>query len=157
MTRGSLTVIAAFLLCVGVNYPLHAQGRKAKREARNTESEKPKNVAGGVTFQVVKPFEATYEATLNYLKREGHTIDSADKDIGQIITAIDIKGGYSQTGTRVQLTLIKDKEAQTTVRVAVTKQKRKKALQTEPWSDPKVDAEESTALAEAVKAAVSTP
>lgn len=154
-TIGLLPVVV-ILLSGWVVAPLQAQGRKARKEARLAESEKPKNVSGGVTFKANQSFEKTYEVVLNHLKREGHTIDSADKDVGQIITAIDIKGGYSQTGTRIQITLIKDSETQTTVRVAVTKQKRKKALQTEPWSDPKVDNDESTTVADAIKAALPT-
>jgi hypothetical protein len=41
--------------------------------------------------------------------------------------------GYSQTGSRIIVTLIKDNGSQTSIRV-VPKQKRKKLLQTEPLS-----------------------
>jgi len=107
-----------------------------------------------VTFQNAVAIDKTYEAVLNHLKRQGQTIESADKEVGQIITAMDITGGYSQTGTRIQITFIKDSDTQTTVRVAVTKQKRKKALQVEPWSDPKVDEQESSKVAEEIKGAL---
>ena len=65
-----------------------------------------------------------------------------------------ITGGYSQTGTRVQVTLIKDTDTATTVKVAVTEQKWKKLLQTEPWSDPKVNDKESAKTADQIKAAL---
>jgi len=132
------------------------QSRRQRREARVAESAQIRNVPGGVTFQNPGPFNKTYDITLNHLKRQGYTIDSADKDVGQIITAMDIKGGYSQTGTRIQVTLIKDSDTQTTVRVAVTQQKRKKLLQTEPWSDPKMDNEQSSRVAGEIKAALKT-
>lgn len=125
-----------------------------KREAKLAESAQPKNVKGGVTFQVSVPYDKAYDDALNYLKRQSYTIDSADKETGQIITAMDITGKHSQTGTRVQITCIKDNDAQTSIRVAVTEQKRKKLLQTEPWSDPKVNDEASSKTANDLKAAI---
>jgi uncharacterized surface anchored protein len=126
----------------------------AKREAKVAESEKPRNVKGGTTFQVSVTYDKPYDGALNFLKRQGYTIDSAAADTGQIITAIDIKGGYSQTGTRIQVTCIKDDDAKTSVRVLVTEQKRKKLLQTEPWSDPKADEAESAKIADQIKAVI---
>jgi hypothetical protein len=111
-------------------------------------------VAGGVTFQSPISVEKTFDALVNELKREGHDIDRADRDAGQIITAMEITGGYSQTGTRIIVTLIKDSESQATVRVVMAKQKRKKLLQTEPWSDPKADDKESQKAADALKSAL---
>ncbi|MGO9239700.1 MAG: hypothetical protein ACLQBJ_02730 [Bryobacteraceae bacterium] len=146
-----LVLASVAILVAGCAHPLRGQGRHDRKVA---ESDRPKNVAGGVTFQVNDAYDNSYDIALNYLKRGGHTIDSADKDVGQIITAIEITGGYSQTGTRIQVTLIKDSDTQTSVRVAVTKQKRKKALQAEPWSDPKVDDAESTTVADALKMAI---
>jgi hypothetical protein len=43
--------------------------------------------------------------------------------------------------------LIKDSDIQTSVRIAVTVQKRKKLLQTEPWSDPKIDDQQTAKAA----------
>jgi hypothetical protein len=100
------------------------------------------------------PYDKAYDDALNYLKRQSYTIDSADKETGQIITAMDITGKHSQTGTRVQITCIKDNDAQTSIRVAVTEQKRKKLLQTEPWSDPKVNDEASSKTANDLKATI---
>ena len=130
----------------------------AQRQERKTEeqadSEKIQNVSGGVTFQQASAMEKTYDDLLNYVKREGLTIDSASKETGQIVTAIDVTGKYHQIGTRVYLTVIKSSETETSVRVAVSEQKRYKALQTEPWSSPKVNAEKSSELSEKIKAAI---
>jgi hypothetical protein len=100
------------------------------------------------------PYDKAYDAALNYMKRQSYTIDSADKETGQIITAMDVTGKHSQTGTRVLITCIKDSDSQTSIRVAVTEQKRKKLLQTEPWSDPKVNDEASSKTANDLKAAI---
>ena len=130
----------------------------AQRQERKTEeqadSEKIQNVSGGVTFQQASAMDKTYDDLLNYVKREGLTIDSASKETGQIVTAIDVTGKYHQIGTRVYLTVMKSSETETSVRVAVTEQKRYKALQTEPWSSPKVNAEKSSELSEKIKAAI---
>lgn len=130
----------------------------AQRQERKTEeqadSEKIQNVSGGVTFQQASAMDKTYDDLLNYVKREGLTIDSASKETGQIVTAIDVTGKYHQIGTRVYLTVIKSSETETSVRVAVSEQKRYKALQTEPWSSPKVNAEKSSELSEKIKAAI---
>ena len=134
--------------------PADAQSRKERKAAKLEESAKPKKVSVGETFQASCRYDRAYDVVLNFLKRKEHMIDSADKETGQIITSIDIEGGYSQTGTRIQITLIKDSDTATTLRVAVTKQKRKKLLQTEPWSDPKVDDDQSKKMAEDVKAAL---
>jgi hypothetical protein len=130
--------------------------RHAKKDAAIDESAQPKNVKGGTTFQAAVPYDRAYDAVLNHLKRQGYAIESAGKDTGQIITAMDIKGGYSQTGTRVQVTCIKDSDTQTSIRVAVTEQKRKKLLQTEPWGDPKVNAQSSATVADEIKSAISS-
>lgn len=127
--------------------------RKAEEQA---DSEKIQNVSGGVTFQQASAMDKTYDDLLNYVKREGLTIDSASKETGQIVTAIDVTGKYHQIGTRVYLTVIKSSETETSVRVAVSEQKRYKALQTEPWSSPKVNAEKSSELSEKIKAAIKT-
>jgi hypothetical protein len=143
----------ALLLATG---PRAYGQRHARKEAANAESAAPRSVKGGATFQVPVAYEKAYEGILNHLKRQGYSLDVADRDAGQLVTAMDIKGGYSQTGTRVQVTCIKDSDAQTSVRVAVTEQKRKKLLQVEPWGDPKVNEEASAKLAEEFKSAISS-
>jgi len=52
------------------------------------------------------------------------------------------------------LTFIKESDTATSIRVAVTQQKRKKALQAEPWGEPKVNADESSKIADELKPAL---
>ncbi len=130
-----------------------AQNRTQRKQAKIEESAKAKNVAGGVKVEAQKSYQDAYEAMLNWVKRAAYTIDSADKETGVITTAMTITGGYSQTGTRLMLTLIKDSDTATTVKVLVTEQKRKKLLATEPWSDPKVNDKETEKIADLLKAA----
>ena len=147
-----LSLLAA--MCLFVALPANAQYHE-KKEERLEASGAPQAVSGGVKIQIAKSYEETYEKTLNYLKKSDYSIESADKDTGQIVTAMSIKGGYTQTGTRVHAIFIKDSDTVTTVRIVVTDQKRKKLLQTEPWGDPKVNDSESQRIAGEVKAALS--
>jgi hypothetical protein len=128
--------------------------RHERHQAVAEESSKPISVSGGPTFQILRPYGDAFDATLNYLKKQGYNIDSASQEIGQIITAITVKGGWHQTDTRVMVTLIKDSESATTLRVAVTEQKRYKALQTELWGEPKVNNGRSNDLADQLKSAL---
>lgn len=149
-TKLSLIVITLF----SVNCMAVSQGRHEKREAKLEESAKPRSVTGGSAFQIDMAYDKAYETVLNYLKKQDYTIDSASRETGQIVTAMVVTGGYSQTGTRVYVTLAKENETSTTIKVAVSEQKRKKLLQTEPWGDPKVNADRSSKLADEVKAAL---
>lgn len=155
MVRNALVVAGLVAVCAGLMVPgANAGSRRERRQAAIEESAKPRTVAGAETFQVTVPYDQAYETVLNFLKRRDHAIESASKETGQIFTSLVITGGYRQTGTRVQAVLIKDSDAASTIKVAVTTQKRFKALQTEPWSDPKIDPEQSRALAEELKAAL---
>jgi hypothetical protein len=151
-----LKVFIAILICSTSAQTIVGQSRAEKKQAKLEESAKPKNVAGGVKFHVQKSYQDTYEALLNWVKRADYTIEGADKETGIITTAMTITGGYSQTGTRLILTLIKDSDTATTVKVVVTEQKRKKLLATEPWSDPKVNDKETEKIADQVKVTVSS-
>jgi hypothetical protein len=142
-------LLSSFVFCV----PTLAQSHE-KKEANLDQSGKPQAVSGGVKTQVSKPLADIYEKALNYLKKADYMIDSADKEAGQIVTSIVVTGGYHQTGTRIYVILIKDSELETTVRVAVTEQKRYKALQTEPWGDPKVNDKESQRISNELKATI---
>lgn len=143
-----VAVTASFVM--GGNPLSGGQGRAERKQAQAEESAKPKAVSGGVTFQRNAPYDKTFEDVLNFLKKQGYGIDSASKDAGTIFTEISIKGGWKQTGTRVNVTLIKDSDTATSVRVAVTEQKRYKAAQTEPWGDPKVNDEKSSQIADSL-------
>ncbi len=87
---------------------------------------------------------------MNELKKEGLSIESASADAG-IKTALVVSGRYHQTGTYIEVQFSKDDNTHTTVRVSVFEQTRYKALKTEPWSEPKVNAEASGALVARVK------
>jgi hypothetical protein len=115
------------------------------------DSAKPVAVSGGQSFDVNKPFDAVFEASVTYLKKKNYTVESASKDAGQITTAMTVTGGWRQMGTRVEVSLIKQSDAVTTVKVAVTEQHRYNALQVEPWDDPKVNGDVSAALAADMK------
>lgn len=111
-----------------------------------------RSVSGGTTFEVAAPYDAVFDALVNNLKRSGLTLDAASRDAGQIATALEITGGWKQTGKRTVIALLKDSPTQTSVRIAVTIQKRYKGLQTEPWGDPKVDENASADTAAKIKA-----
>lgn len=148
-------VIVSF--CVGLSPSTLGQSRRERREQQVEESEKPRKVSGGESFQVNMPYDKTYDAVLNFLKKQDYRIEEASKETGQITTAIEVSGTWRQTGKRVLVTFIKESDAATTVKVAVTKQKRWKAAQTEPWGDPKVDGKESAQLVEQIKTAHGAP
>lgn len=145
--KKSITVTAVALF-VATAQLVSAQGFHQKQEAKRAASAAPQSVAGGAMLQTAVSMEEAFNSAVNELKRQGYILESVDKDAGQIMTAMVIKGGYSQTGTRVIVTFIKNDNDMTTVRVAVTEQKRKKALQAEPWSDPKVDMAASTTVSQ---------
>ena len=130
------------------------QGRHERHMAQVEESAKPTSVAGGVSFQDAASYNKTFDDVVTFLKKQGYTIDSASKDAGTIFTSISIKGHWRQTGTRVNVSLIRESENVTSVRVAVTEQKRYKALQTEPWGSPKVNKTKSSALSDKMKSAL---
>jgi hypothetical protein len=94
--------------------------------------------------------DAVYQAVLNQLKKDGAEIESASKDSG-IKTAVQVTGKYRQTGSYLEVTFISDGDSETTVRVAAYEEKRYKALNTEPWSTPKVVTEKSEAEAAKLK------
>ncbi len=93
----------------------------------------------------------TYEAVLNEVKKEGLSVDSASKAAG-IKTATNVSGHYHQTGEHLEIQFIQDGSNGTTVRVTAVKQTRYKALNTEPWSSPKVDPKQSQEAADKIKA-----
>jgi len=155
MSRKIVVSLCILTACVGLAPPLRAlQSRDERKAAQAAEAEAPQSVGGGATFERSAPADQTYDDLLNWAKREGYVLTSASRETGQIVTEIQVAGSYRQTGTRVYLTTIKDGDAKTTVRVAVSEQKRFKALQTEPWGTPKVNADKSRDLAKKIQAAI---
>jgi hypothetical protein len=137
-------------VCLLAALPAIAQYHEKTME-RHEASGNIQGIVGGIKISVAKPYDEIYEKTLNYLKKNDYAIESASKETGQIATQMTVKGGYTQTGTRVYAILIKDSDSSTTVRVAVSEQKRKKLLQADPWSDAKVNEKESQRIADELK------
>jgi hypothetical protein len=102
------------------------------------------------SFSHAADLDSVYQAVLNQLKKDGAEIESASKDAG-IKTAVAVSGHYKQTGSYLEVTFIADSPSQTTVRVAAFEEKRYKGLKTEPWSTPKVNAQQSEAEAAKLK------
>lgn len=129
-----------------------AQSRHERKVQQVADSGAPQNVPGGVSFKASVSFATAMDAVVNKLKREGHAIERADRDAGEVASVMEITGGYSQTGTRILISFIKDSDTETTIRVVVTKQKRKKLLQTEPWGAAKANEAESRREADVLEA-----
>jgi hypothetical protein len=104
----------------------------------------------GATISRSADLDTVYQAVLNQVKKDGAEIESASKDAG-IKTAVTVTGHYKQTGSYLEITFISDSPSQTSVRVAAYEEKRYKGLKTEPWSTPKVNAEQSEAEAAKLK------
>ena len=130
------------------------KGLHAKIEARKKESEKPKAITGAVELQVTKSFDQAFEKTVNWVNKNDFQIDPENtrKEIGQITTTIvQVDGGYSQAGTRLRVTVIKEDDNNTTLKVLVEKLSRKKLFGAEPWSNPKVDLEQTQKVVDQMK------
>lgn len=140
------SAIFVFFACPFMLDSLMAQ-RHERKQAELERSAQARPVEGGITFQIAVLLDKCFEAVVDIFKRDGHEIESANKDAGTIVTAMEIAGKHSQTGTRYHVKFFKDSDTVSSIRVAVTVQKRKKLLQTEPWSDPKVDADQSAKAA----------
>jgi hypothetical protein len=149
-----LLLAVPFVIATFTTDPSAAQSRHERKAKELEESAQPKALAGGVNFHTPLSIDQCFETVLNHLKRQGHDVEIADKDAGRIVTAMKIAGRHSQTGTRILVILIKDTDTKTSVRVAVSAQKRKKLLMTEPWSDPKLDEAESATVARQLQEAL---
>jgi hypothetical protein len=153
MVKGSTALLAGRLILAIAICGLMVSSRAGEQSGKAADSSQP-DTAGSATFTDPSGPERVFAVALEYLKKQGYTIDSADKTVGQINTAMDIKGGFTQTGTTVQVTLIKDSDTQTTVRVTVKTQRRVKGSKEHPWRDIKIDPKESSRIAEELKAAL---
>ena len=145
----SLVGLAAFSLTPS----MFALSHEAREQAI-ADSGKPVAVSGGVKFKVPLAYDEVFVAVVTVLKKADANIALADKDTGVIATEIVITGGWKQTGTRTVVSLIRDTPTQTIVKVCVTTQKRYKAIQTEPWSDPVLDKAQTGPAAAAIKTVV---
>ena len=157
-----LFLTAVFVASTGGGTSAQAQNRKEKQDARLAESEKPRVVAGGVSFLVSLPSDKAFDAAVRYFQTHDVALDeSSKKEIGQLTTALRIVdvGGFrnNNKGYRTYVTFIRESDSTTTVKVKVTEQQRTKHLQAEPWTDPKVLDKETAETADQLKAALTTP
>ncbi len=155
-----VTIVALFVTITG--NPAQAQNRKAKKEARLAESEKPREVPGGVSFVANMAADKAFDLAVRYFQTHDAALDeSSKKELGQLTTALRIVdvGGLrnNNKGYRTYLTFIRDGDSTTTVKVKVTEQQRTKHLQAEPWTDPKVLDKETIETADQLKAALTRP
>ena len=147
MKKPYLTIAA---LALTIPLTLHAQ-RHERKEAAIAESGAVHSVSGGTTIQIPGAYDKVFDGLVTYLKKSGSSLDLASRDSGEIATAMEIAGGWKQTGRRTVISVIKDTATSTSIRIAVTVQSRYKALQTEPWSDPKLDNKASDAAAQKIQ------
>ena len=150
-------VIVAFLTMIASTSA--AQSRKEKDAARLADSEKPREVPGGTSFEVHMPADRAFDAAVKYFQTHDTALDeSSKKDLGQLTTAMRIVdvGGFrnNNKGYRTYVTFIRNDESSTTVKVKVTEQQRTKHLQAEPWTDPKILEKETADTAAELKAAM---
>ena len=143
--------LAVLVLAVSTPSTLTAQAHD-RREAAIAESGTVHAVSGGTTIQIPGPYDKVFDGLVTYLKKTGYAIDSASRDSGEMATSLEITGGWRETGRRTVISVIKDTADSTSLRVAITEQKRYKGLATEPWSDPKVDDKASKAAAQKIQA-----
>jgi hypothetical protein len=145
--RGGLVLVIVALLTACVLAGCQSAGVAPRPDVQ------PKPAAVSDAFQIKNmPADRVFELDLSFLKRQDRVIEAAGKDMGQITTALAFSGGWKQTGTRVRVTLIKDSDTETTVKVAVMEQTRWKAIQSEPWGDPVLNPEKSARLAHDIRA-----
>ncbi len=152
-----VTIMALFVTIIET--PTQAQNRKEKKEARLAESEKPRNVPGGVSFVASMPADKAFDAAVKHFQTHDVALDeSSKKELGQLVTAMRIVdvGGFrnNNKGYRTYVTFIRESDSTTTVKVKVTEQQRTKHLQAEPWTDPKVLEKETAETADQLKTAL---
>lgn len=109
------------------------------RKLQQAEAAKTIIVKGATPITVSADYPSTFDSVIKAYQKADDPVVIADRDAGLVATEITITGGWRQTGTRTVVTFIKESDQETTVKVAVTTQKRYKAIQVEPWSDPVLD------------------
>lgn len=125
-------------------------------EAAVAESAKPQAVAGGEKFTVPLSYEKAFEALTTALQKADYNLAEGNKDLGMIATVLTVQGKLKQTGTRVIVSLIRDSEASTIVKVVVTQQTRVKTPVTYagPWGLAVANEAKSTEVAATLKTAL---
>lgn len=121
-----------------------------KRKAEAAKQVPPPSVAQ--SFLAPMTYDKVYDETLTFLKKNDYVIESANKETGQITTVITQETtSWKQTGSRVTVTLIKEGDKSTAIKLVVSDHTRYKALVTEPWGNPKVNAEKTSVVIAKIK------
>ena len=149
-----LFISLTFLFATITGFAESRSERKARIAAESAQPTSLSPVSSGMKFVIEKPFSDAFQVAVRALVENGYTIESANKETFSIITSLSITGGYRQTGTRAIFTVLDD-GGKTTVAVLVTTQKRYKALQVEPWSEPSVERTLTEQLCSDLKATTS--
>jgi len=147
-------LLIAGLLAFALNTQAEESGYHARKMQRLADSGKIVSVKGATPFTLASDFNSAFDAVVKALQKADETVALADRETATVATEIEIAGGWKQTGTRTIVTFIKESDKETTVKVAVTVMKRYKAIQTEPWSDPKLDADKTAIAVAKLKTAL---
>lgn len=141
---------------LGVLISVSATSAMSSRRDRHDDNSKIQNVAGAALIESSLPYDKTFDLVINSLKKQGYTIDVADKDAGQVATTFSTTKNFKAVRSRVQVIFIKDSDTKTTLRVASAEQKRKRGLtaSADEWHDPTVDSAATSQIAEAVQASL---
>jgi hypothetical protein len=150
MSKLIFTSLSALVLVVSTAFA----GLNERKAQELADSAKPIAVKGATAFTIPGEYAATFDAVVKYFQKADDPVVIADRDAGLVATEIVITGGWHQTGTRTVITFIKESPSETTVKVAVTTQKRFKALQVEPWDEPVLDKEKTAVAAKVLQAAL---
>jgi hypothetical protein len=80
----------------------------------------------GASFRIEKSYDFTYQTSIIYMQKAGHTLSENNREAGQISSSIGAvhRTKLKEIGYRVFLSLIKDSPTITTVYVLVDKYER---------------------------------
>ena len=160
--RRVLFCLVVASLVVGQTYQALAQGFHARREQRLADSANQNASAEEIKKAqeviIQGSYDATFDAVVQVLKSKGFTIETANKDVGQMKTEfqITVPEKPHQHGMRYLIDLRKVSEKETGVKVVGLEQVRTFRLQAEPWELPTYNAEASGALTKVIVDATST-
>ena len=161
MRRVAFCLIVTSLV-VGQTYQALAQGFHERREQRLADSANQNASAEEIKkakeVVIQGSYDATFDAVVQVLKSKGLTIETANKDVGQMKTEfqITVPEKPHQHGMRYLIDLRKISEKETGVKVVGLEQVRTFRLQAEPWELPTYNAEASGILTQAIVDATST-
>jgi hypothetical protein len=117
---------------------------------------KPFNLKEATVLTVQMNESRTYDEVLNSLKRQGYSIEIAEKDGGQIATAFTKE---KKGRARVEIVLIADSDSQTTVRIAAITQAKDFGFTAGPYDykPPVIDSETTSGVVGKIKEDLKLP